>query len=87
MATKKSSKKKVSKKKVSKKGDVDDPPIIVGGGGSEIIKIRSDLAVSIMPPAGNYIRFRVAGVNIRTVTVDGKSSPVNPSTNNVVFEE
>lgn len=88
MVTKKSSKKKVSKKRLlKKKADTDDPPIIVGGGGSEIIKIRSDLAVSLMQPTGNYNRFRVAGVNIRRVVVNGHSDPVNPSSHTVVFEE
>jgi hypothetical protein len=69
------------------KGDIEDPPIIVGGGSSEMIQIRGDLSVSIMPPAGGYTRFRIAGVNIRHVTVDGKDHSVSPSTNSVVFSE
>ena len=92
MVTKKTTKKKAAKKtsptKKRKKGrDIEDPPIIVGGGSSEMIRIREDLSVSVMPSAGGYMRFRVAGVNIRRVTVDGKDQPVNPTTNNVVFTE
>jgi hypothetical protein len=92
MVTKKTTKKRAAKKtshpKRRKKGrEIDDPPIIVGGGSSEIIRIRGDLSVSLMPPAGGYNRFRVAGVNIRHVTVDGNNHPVNPATNNVVFTE
>ena len=92
MATKKTTPKKTAKKAAAgkkrvKDKEIEDPPIIVGGGSSEIIRIRGDLTVSSMPPAGGYIRFRVAGVNIRHVTVDGKDHPVNPSTNNVVFSE
>lgn len=67
--------------------DIDDPPIIVGGGSSEIIQIRGDLSVSIMPPTGGYTRFRIGGVNIKHVVVDGKDHSVNPSTNRVVFTE
>jgi len=85
MATKKAGKKKAAKKKKGRL--LDDPPIIVGGGGSEIIQIRADLAVSLMPPTGNYNRFRVAGVNIRRVVVNGKTDPVSPSTHQVLFEE
>ena len=84
MATKKAGKKKMTKKKGSL---ADDPPIIVGGGSSEIIKIRDDLSVSLMSPAGGYNRFRVAGVNIRYVDVDGSNHGVDPATNNVRFLE
>jgi len=91
MAKKKTPKKTTAKKAVAGKkrgkGEIEDPPIIVGGGSSEIIRIRGDLTVSSMPPAGGYIRFRVAGVNIKHVTVDGKDHSVNPSTNSVVFSE
>lgn len=87
MATKKAPKKKAAKKKKGSGKLADDPPIIVGGGGSEIIQIRDDLAVSLMPPTGNYIRFRVAGVNIRRVVVNGHNDPVNPATHKVEFEE
>ena len=90
MAAKKTSKKKAVKKKTGKRKrkDIDDdPPIIVGGGGSEIIRIREDLNVSLMPAANGYNRFRVAGVNIRHVQVDGKDHSVNPTTNTVVFTE
>ncbi len=80
-------KKAVAGKKRRKDKDIEDPPIIVGGGSSEIIRIREDLTVSLMPPAGGYTRFRVAGVNIKRVTVDGKEHSVNASTNNVVFSE
>ena len=86
MVTKKTTKKKATKKR--KKGsEIEDPPIIVGGGSSEIIRNRGDLSVSLMPPAGGYNRFRVAGVNIKHVTVDGKDHSVSPATNNVVFTE
>jgi hypothetical protein len=84
MATKKAGKKKVTKKRASL---ADDPPIIVGGGSSEIIQIRADLLVSPMPPAGSYNRFRVAGVNIRYVDVDGSNHGVDPATNKVRFLE
>ena len=91
MVTKKTTKKKTAKKaaagKKRKRDEIEDPPIIVGGGSSEMIRIRGDLTVTSMPPAGGYIRFRVAGVNIKHVTVDGKDHSVNPSTNNVVFSE
>ena len=86
MTIKKAGKKKVTKKK-GKKREIEDPPIIVGGGGSEIIQIRSDLSVSLMPPTGNYNRFRVSGVNIRNVDVDGSNHSVNPNTNRVTFTE
>ena len=92
MATKKTPRKTTAKKasagkKRAKRKEIEDPPIIVGGGSSEMIRIRGDLMVSSMPPAGGYIRFRVAGVNIKHVTVDGKDHSVSPSTNNVVFSE
>jgi hypothetical protein len=93
MATKKTPRKTTAKKtaagkkRVKKRTDIEDPPIIVGGGSSEMIRIRGDLMVSSMPPAGGYIRFKVAGVNIKHVTVDGKDHSVNPSTNSVVFSE
>ena len=90
MATKKTTRKTTAKKAAAgkkRKDEIEDPPIIVGGGSSEIIRIRGDLTVSSMPPAGGYIRFKVAGVNIKHVTVDGKDHSVNPSTNNVVFSE
>ena len=87
MATKKAPKKKAAKKKKGGGKLADDPPIIVGGGGSEIIQVRADLSVSLLPPTGNYIRFRVAGVNIRRVVVNGRNDPVNPSTHQVLFEE
>jgi hypothetical protein len=91
MVTKKTTRKTTAKKaaagKKRKRKEIEDPPIIVGGGSSEMIRIRGDLVVSSLPPAGGYIRFRVAGVNIRNVTVDGKDHSVNPSTNNVVFSE
>lgn len=86
MAKKKIAPKKTAKKKRKDK-EIDDPPIIVGGGSSEMIRIRADLNVSLMPQAGGYTRLRIAGVNIRNVTVDGKSHSVDPSTNNVVFTE
>lgn len=86
MATKKAGKKKATKMKGGGTKADFDPPIIVGGGGSEIIQVRSDLAVSLMPPTGNYNRFRV-GVNIRRVVVNGHSDPVTPATHKVVFEE
>lgn len=85
--TRKTTAKKAAAGKKRGKGEIEDPPIIVGGGSSEMIRIRGDLTVSSMPPAGGYIRFRVAGVNIKHVTVDGKDHSVNPSTNNVVFSE
>jgi hypothetical protein len=92
MAKKKTPRKTTAKKsaagKKHRKGkEIEDPPIIVGGGSSEMIQIRADLSVSIMPPAGGYTRFRIAGVNIRNVTVDGKDHSVSPSTNKVVFSE
>jgi hypothetical protein len=91
MVKKKTSRKTTAKKaaagKKRSKDEIEDPPIIVGGGSSEIIRIRGDLSVTSMPPAGGYTRFRVAGVNIRKVSVDGKDHSVNPSTNNVVFSE
>ena len=91
MVTKKTTRKKSAKKTTTGKGkknkDIDDPPIIVGGGSSEMIRIRADLGVSLMPPAGGYTRFRIAGINIRHVTVDGKDHSVNPTTNSVVFTE
>lgn len=91
MATKRSSKKKVSKKSPKKKSDADDPPIIVGGGGSEIIRIRADLVVTPMTPASGYTRFRVQGVNIKSVNVfDGSNNhphSVSPSGNKVTFSE
>lgn len=88
MAKKKTPRKTTAKKAVGKKRkDVEEPPIIVGGGSSEVIRIRADLTVSLMPPAGGYTRFRVAGVNIKRVTVDGKEHSVSASTNNVVFSE
>ena len=91
MAKKKTPRKTTAKKaaagKKRGKGEIEDPPIIVGGGSSEMIRIRGDLSVTSMPPAGGYTRFRVAGVNIRKVSVDGKDHSVNPSTNNVVFSE
>ena len=92
MAKKKSPGKTTAKhaaagKKRGKGSDIEDPPIIVGGGSSEMIQIRGDLSVSIMPPAGGYTRFRIAGVNIRHVEVDGKDHSVSPSTNKVVFTE
>lgn len=92
MATRKSSKKKASKKKSPKrKTDTDDPPIIVGGGGSEIIRIRADLVVTPMTPAGGYTRFKVHGVNIMNVNLfDGSNNhpfPVSPSGNRVTFSE
>jgi hypothetical protein len=83
-STKKAVKKKIGKKKHK---DIEDPPIIVGGGSSEIIRIREDLTVSLMPPANGYTRFRVAGINIRHVNVDGKDHSVNPNTNSIVFTE
>ena len=79
--------KKAAAGKKRGKGEIEDPPIIVGGGSSEMIRIRGDLTVTSMPPAGGYTRFRVAGVNIKHVTVDGKDHSVDPSTNNVVFSE
>ncbi|MGZ5435820.1 MAG: hypothetical protein ACXWID_13780 [Pyrinomonadaceae bacterium] len=86
-----SSKKKVSKKKSPKKMAADDPPIIVGGGGSEIIKIRADLLVTPMTPASGYARFRVQGVNIKSVNVfDGSNNhphPVSSAGNKVTFSE
>ena len=84
MATKKAGKKKMTKKKGSL---AEDPPIIVGGGSSEIIRIRGDLVVTLMAPAGGYNRFRVAGVNIKYVDVDGSNHGVDPATNNVRFLE
>jgi hypothetical protein len=87
MATKKSSKKVSKKKSPKRKSDTDDPPIIVGGGGSEIIKIRGDLLVTPMPPTGGYTRFRVNGVNIKHVDVDGHGHNVSPSSNRVKFSE
>jgi len=91
MAKKKTPRKTTAKKaaagKKRGKGEIEDPPIIVGGGSSEMIRIRGDLTVTSMPPAGGYTRFRVAGVNIKHVTVDGKDHSVDPSTNNVVFSE
>lgn len=86
MATKKASKKKAAKKK-KKGGLLEDPPIIVGGGGSEIIKIRADLLVTPMTPANGYTRFRVNGVNIKHVDVDGHGHNVSPSGNKVTFLE
>lgn len=90
MATKKSSK-KVSKKSPKKKAVPGDAPIIVGGGGSEIIRIREDLVVTPMTPAGGYTRFRVQGVNIKSVDVfDGSNNhphSVSPSGNRVTFSE
>ena len=89
MAKKKTPRKTTAKKaaagKKRSKDEIEDPPIIVGGGSSEMIRIRGDLSVTSMPPAGGYTRFRVAGVNIKHVTVDGKDHSVDPSTNNVVF--
>jgi hypothetical protein len=85
MATRKAGKTKAGKKKSGRL--MEDPPIIVGGGGSEIIKIRGDLVVTLMPPAGGYNRLRVAGVNIKYVDVDGSNHGVNPATNNVRFLE
>ena len=79
--------KKAAPGKKRTKDEIEDPPIIVGGGSSEMIRIRGDLTVTSMPPAGGYTRFRVAGVNIKHVTVDGKDHSVDPSTNNVVFSE
>ena len=91
MAKKKTPRKTTAKKaapgKKRTKDEIEDPPIIVGGGSSEMIRIRGDLSVTSMPPAGGYTRFRVAGVNIRKVSVDGKDHSVDPSTNNVVFSE
>lgn len=87
MATKKAGKKKATKKKGRGNKPDEDPPIIVGGGGSEIIQIRSDLGVTLMPPSGSYTRFRVAGVNIKRVVVNGHSDPVSPATHKVIFEE
>ena len=91
MAKKKTPRKTTAKKaapgKKRTKDEIEDPPIIVGGGSSEMIRIRGDLTVTSMPPAGGYTRFRVAGVNIKQVTVDGKDHSVDPSTNNVVFSE
>lgn len=88
MATKKAGKKKATKKKGrGNKPDVEDPPIIVGGGGSEIIKIRADLIVTPMSPAGGYTRWRVNGVNIKHVDVDGHGHQVSPSVNKVTFSE
>jgi hypothetical protein len=87
MATKKTGKKKASKKKNGGDQLTDEPPIIVGGGGSEIIKIREDLLVTSMPPTGGYARFRVNGVNIKHVDVDGHGHTVSPSSNKVTFSE
>ena len=84
MATKRAGKKTVAKKK---SGLAEDPPIIVGGGSSEIIRIRGDLVVTPMAPAGGYNRLRVGGVNIRYVDVDGSNHGVDPATNNVRFLE
>jgi hypothetical protein len=86
MPTKKTAKKKAAKKPTKKKL-FEDPPIIVGGGSSEIIQIRADLSVSTMPPAGGYNRWRVAGINIKYVNVDGTAHSVNPTSNKVKFLE
>lgn len=91
MATKKTVKKKAAKKKKGGGKLADDPPIIVGGGGSEIIRIRADLIVTPMTPASGYTRFRVQGVNIKSVNVfDGSNNhphSVSPSGNKVTFSE
>jgi hypothetical protein len=91
MAKKKTPRKTTAKKaaagKKRRKDEIEDPPIIVGGGSSEMIRIREDLTVTVMSSANGYTRFRVAGVNIKNVSVDGKNHSVNPSTNNVVFTE
>ena len=91
MVKKKTPRKTTAKKaaagKKRRKDEIEDPPIIVGGGSSEMIRIREDLTVTVMPSANGYTRFRVAGVNIKKVSVDGKDHSVNPSTNNVVFTE
>ena len=80
---------KAGKKKATKKRGslAEDPPIIVGGGSSEIIRIRGDLVVTPMPPAGGYNRLRVTPVNIKYVDVDGSNHGVDPTTNRVKFLE